>query len=147
MKEIIEQLTMFRSKIDEKNQKKLGINHIINLSQKMEDKEDEIVDGLFKSLVEQLNNMEFSDKNRNKSYYEDYKQLKKHVKEKYGLIPKGSIQEEYLSYGIVFGLLIGSAFIAINPAFIAIGLPIGVALGLSLGTNKEKKLEDEDKLY
>jgi hypothetical protein len=91
--------------------------------------------------------MNHSDNKINKSYYEYYNRLKKHVKDKYGFSPKGSIQEEYLSYGLVFGLLIGSAFIAINPAFIAIGLPIGVALGLSLGTSKEKKLEDEEKLY
>ena len=113
----------------------------------MENSEDEVSENLFKSLVEELDRIDVSNRKLNKSYYELYKQLKKHVKEKYGLIPKGAIQEEYLSYGIVFGLLIGSAFIAINPAFIAIGLPIGVSLGLSLGTSKEKKLEEEDKLY
>jgi hypothetical protein len=47
MKEIFEKLTLFKSRIDEKSQKKLGINHLLNLAQKLQNKEDETSDAFF----------------------------------------------------------------------------------------------------
>jgi hypothetical protein len=117
------------------------------LLKKTDLKDDELVSHLIDLMIDHLQAIKSGKIEKKQQYLKLFKELKKHVKEKYGYVQKGSVQGEYMSLGIAFGLMIGVAFSTINTAFIAIGLPIGVALGLSLGTQKEKELEKDDKLY
>jgi hypothetical protein len=146
MENIINQLALLSNQFTEKDRKKYGIENLINLANKLDNEQDEYVISQMTSLINKLKVVQ-SDKTSKKAYINNFKQLKNYVKKTYGYLPKGSVQEEYLAFGIAFGLLIGTGFIAVNPGLLAIGLPIGVALGLSLGTSKEKALEKENKLY
>jgi hypothetical protein len=138
MEEIISQLRIFQKTFDQKSQKKYGIQHQINLANKLDKKVDDFVKSQMTLLINELIAIQSENKNKNE-YFNVFKQLKKYVKATFGFVPKGSVQAEYLTFGIAFGVLIGVAFIAVNSVFIAIGLPIGVALGLSLGSSKEKE--------
>jgi len=145
MKGVINQLQILQKQFDEKSQKRYGMQNLVNLAKKLDEESDDFVMTRMTTLIDELKKIR-SD-NSKKAYFNVYKDLKKYVKETYGYVPKGSVQEAYLTFGIAIGLLIGIAFIAVNTALLAVGLSIGVALGLSLGASKEKELEKENKLY
>jgi len=147
MEEKTNRLNEIKEQMIEKDKKKYSIENLINLSKKPDLKDDDLVNHLIDLMIDHLQAINSGKTDKKQQYLKLFKELKKHVKETYGYVQKGSVQGEYMSLGIAFGLMIGVAFSTINTAFIAIGLPIGVALGLSLGTEKEKKLEKEDKLY
>lgn len=147
MEEKTNQLNKIIEQMTDKDKKKYSVENLINLLKKTDLKDDELVSHLIDLMIDHLQAIKSGKIEKKQQYLKLFKELKKHVKEKYGYVQKGSVQGEYMSLGIAFGLMIGVAFSTINTAFIAIGLPIGVALGLSLGTQKEKELEKDDKLY
>jgi hypothetical protein len=74
--------------------------------------------------------------------------LKKTVRNTYGYIESGTLQNEFMSMGIALGLVFGATFaFIVNLALIDIGLAIGLAIGLIIGKERENKLEKEGKLY
>jgi hypothetical protein len=142
--EIINSYTI---KLSEKLQKQLDTQLLIRLNVKLLDDQNENIELLLKETVDLLRTASSGDKASRSAYKKQFNKVKKAVRTEYGYIPKGTLVSEYMALGIAIGIGFGSAFIAINPAFMFIGLPIGVALGLSIGQNKEKETDSENKLY
>lgn len=146
MKDYGQKLQEIMDQMERKETLRYAISGMVRLAKKSKDLVDLRLENLFRQLVELLEERPL--------YREDYKaykallkEIKDHVKTKYGWLMKGDVTGQYMGMGVAFGLLIGVAFSAMNTAFIAIGLPIGIALGISLGVQKENALEDKGLLY
>ena len=76
-------------------------------------------------------------------------EILKLLREKHDLIPEKYYTTLWLTLGMsAFGLPFGVALFAFteNPAFIAVGLPLGMGLGAVYGANLDKKTEAEGKV-
>lgn len=72
-----------------------------------------------------------------------------HLEKNHGLVPKNYYKNLWLPLGMsAFGLPIGVVMFIIldNPAFIGIGLPIGLGIGSFYGSHLDKKAEKEGRV-
>lgn len=70
------------------------------------------------------------------------------LEKKLELVPKNHYRNRWLALGIAaFGIPLGTVFSITldNFAFISIGFPFGLALGLSIGTSLDKKAQENGK--
>jgi hypothetical protein len=148
MESLNKKLDSLSNDMNDKTKKSLSIEHLNNVLKKLDDNNitNQETLKLVHAQIDLLAQVKDSKVNA-KAYHKHYRQLKTHLKDTYGYIQKGSIQSEYMSLGVAFGLLLGAALMTLNTTYLAIGLPIGVAVGLSLGSAKENTLEAKDKLY
>ena len=91
-------------------------------------------------------------KGTSKEYLKKIRSSKKAIfdmlQKELGLVPKDYYTKLWMSKGLAsFGLLFGVLLYAItqNPAFIALGLPLGAAMGSLHGKKLDKKAEEENK--
>jgi len=74
--------------------------------------------------------------------------LLKIIKEDLEIVPKNYYRNLWLALGMsAFGLPLGVVFSSLldNTSFIAIGLPIGMGIGIALGTQMDKKAISENR--
>ena len=147
MEENINKLHYLEKDFNQKMQKRYQFDLFERLMRKLQNEHDEKVIEITSNMIYQLEQIKHDDKISSKRYHQLFREVKKHVKNTYGYVEKGSVQGEYMALGIGFGLAFGSVFTLVNTAFIGIGLPIGIAVGLAIGASKEKELEKENKLY
>lgn len=147
MKAYINKISSFDFNTNQKKQKKLKIDLLISLLEKISDKKNDKVREYLDLMMKELSDIDKDELFDSKAYHKYFILLKKEVKDIYGYVPKGSVQEEYMAIGVGMGVAIGAALAISNVIFLAIGIPIGTAIGLTLGASKEKTLEKEGKLY
>lgn len=127
----------------EKEKEKYNVEHLINLSEKLRDCEDQDVINLMLSLKDQLN----EEKVDLKTFRKDYSSLTTIVSSRFGLKEKGSLQGQYAGLGIALGAGLGAAFTSVFTASLAIFIGAGLAIGTGIGSQKEKEAEEKDLLF
>lgn len=147
MQEQYSLLKYYNSKLTEKQQRNFLFDELERLMNKLEPFNDSEFEGKINQVFKELKIILEDSKTKKKSYYKEFNELKSLVKEKYGFVPKGSVQGQYMGLGIAIGTGIGAGFISINPAFIGVGIPFGIVIGSAIGASKEKELNEQGKLY
>ncbi len=131
------------SGFSEKEIEKYHVNHIINLFDKIKNKDDEDIYELLVVLKSTLS----EEKINQKIYSKTYSKLTSIVESRFGYKEVGSMKNRYIGLGLLFGVSLGVSmsnfFTSSLPIFLSVGLTIGVALG----SKKEKEAEDKDLLY
>ena len=98
--------------------------------------------------IEKINSCLPSEKNRNTILYKSRSSIIHLLEKKLELVPKNHYRNRWLALGIAaFGIPLGTIFSMSldNYAFIGLGLPFGVALGISIGTSLDKKALENGK--
>jgi hypothetical protein len=124
---------------DEKQIKKLNVESLMRLNDKIKDLESDDVE---KSLVEIkriLRNISDKEPKQNRLYNREFELLKKKVIDEFGYHEKGSIMAKYTGLGLVFGVAIGAGLSTASAAFSGAGIAIGLAIGAGIGSKKEKE--------
>jgi hypothetical protein len=101
----------------------------------------EIVNSVNKH-VEYINSFEGSDKDLSKQLLKTQSKILELVEKELKLVPKNHYRNLWLAIGMaVFGLPLGAAFgLGLdNMAFIGIGLPMGILIGMAVGSEMDKK--------
>ena len=147
MEKYVKEFTMLIENFDEKTKKRLNTQVLVNLLNKIKDKNNSDIDQLVNELLSTFKgtaNMESFDQ---KLYRKQYALLVKTVRTTFGYIAKGTLVGEKMSIGIAIGVAIGAGLMTINAGFIGIGIAIGVSLGLVFGSSQEKKEEEKGNIY
>jgi len=132
---------------DKKIIKKLKINSLINLNNKLIDLENADIEKSMLELKNVLRNIADEEPKQYRIYRKEFESLKKIVIDEFGYHQKGSIIEKHIGLGLVFGVAIGAALSSVNTSFVGIGLVLGMAIGSAIGTRKEKEEEAKGNLY
>jgi hypothetical protein len=132
---------------DEKQLKKLKVNSLINLYVKLIDLENADVEKSMLDLKKILKNIEDKEPKQNRIYRKEFESLKKIVIKEFGFHQKGSIVENHIALGLVFGIAIGASLTSFLASSSGIGLVLGMAIGSAIGTKKEKEEEIAGNLY
>ena len=135
------------NRYDDKTLKKLGLQSLLNLPSKFEDKVDDEVNKSYDEVVSSLEDTLNMEKPKYKTYKSKYSLLKKLVRKKYGLLKKDEISSEYIGFGIAIGVAIGAGLSSVNGGMIGVGIAIGLAIGAGIGSQKEKEAEKAGKTY
>ena len=133
-----------------KTTKKLQLPLILRLIKKLEEKKisDDTLELMFKHLAGIAKNLVRGQTKGFNEYKKKNYEITVYVQREYELTAKGYYVSLYMAIGLAIGAGIGVALSsAINPAFVALGVGPGLAAGLALGTMKDKKTEEEGKLY
>ena len=132
---------------DEKVIKKLKIESLLNLTEKIADLESIDVE---KSLIEMkkiLRNIAEKEPKQNRLYNKEFELLRRKVIDEFGYHQKGSIIAKYVGFGLVFGVAIGAGLSSASATFTGAGIAIGLAIGSGIGTQKEKVEEEAGNIY
>ncbi|MCK5761526.1 MAG: hypothetical protein KAH16_01360 [Candidatus Izimaplasma sp.] len=132
---------------DEKTIKKLKINALISLNRKMINLESESIEKSLLELKRILRNILDKEPKQNRIYRKEFVKLKKTVIDEFGYYQKGSIIENHIALGLVFGISIGAALTSFLASSSGVGLVLGMAIGSVIGTKKEKEEEEAGNLY
>lgn len=142
-----EELTVVMEKAGKKLVYKLHIESLINLSDMISDKENNEIEKQMlkiKDLVKSITNGNTKDF---KVFRKEFNRLKISIFKEYKFHHKGSIIEKSIALGIIFGLALGAALSSVNSSLVGLGLVLGLAVGAGIGTNKERLLGEQNRLY
>lgn len=131
------------------DRKKLKINVLKRLINKLEKDENGEIEQALEHLISQIPKPPV-DRTARKSFKKSLTRLQKTVEKTFGYIEKGSFQGKYIGQWVGIGIALGVAFGAgvNNPGVgIAIGISIGAAIGTSVGASAEKKAENKGLVY
>jgi hypothetical protein len=142
-----DELISITREFSEKELKKYKVNNLINLSSKLHAYTDADVEELMLELKNELSGLQSEEGFNKKRYNKTFVTMATIVKERFDLHEKGSVSGYYLSIGIALGAGIGTALSSVLAGNIGIGIGCGVAIGAGIGNTKEKKLEEEGKIY
>lgn len=140
------EISAIKNQFDGKATKKLHINRLLNLSSKLLDYEDQLVENIMIDLKNRLMTYQAGDFNY-KAYNKTWSELVSTVEKKFGLVAKGTKQATSMSLGMCFGVAIGTALMSNNPAMLSIGIGCGLAIGSGYGAMLEKKLVEKGLIY
>ena len=132
---------------DDKLIKKLKIESLISLNEKLNDLESDDIEKSFIEMKRILRNISDKEPKQNRLYNKEYEILKKKVVDEFGFHQKGSIVAKYVGLGLVFGVAIGAGFSSVSSLSAGIGLALGLAVGSGIGTKKEKDEEEKGNIY
>ena len=132
---------------DKKMIKKYSVDSLVSLNNKLIDMENHDIEKSMLELKSFLRNIADGEPKQRRIYRKEFESLKKSVIEKYGFYQKGSVIENSIGLGLVFGVAIGASLTSLLVSSAGIGLALGMAIGSAIGTRKEKELEAADKLY
>ena len=132
---------------DEKIIKKLKINSLISLYAKLIDLENTDIEKSMLDLKIILRNIKDKEPKQNRIYRKEFERLKKTVIKEFGFYQKGSIIENHIALGLVFGVAIGASLTTFVASSSGIGLVLGMTVGSAIGTKKEKEEEIAGNLY
>lgn len=147
MIDILNRLSEVKTKLNDLEQSKYSVDVLIRLCEKLKYIDHNGVMEQLSTIVSSLEMISNGDFKNVKIYLRQFNVLKKSLRSDYELFEEGSIRNEYMALGLVFGVAFGSVFSFINIAFIGIGLPIGLAVGVGIGASKERELKEQGKLY
>ncbi len=134
-------------RFDEKQIKKLHLEVLLNLLNKVNDIDDSELEDKISRVVRILGDLESSGTLKSKEYQKSFAELTKHIRTKYGYVAKGDIQSESVALGIGIGVVFGTLLISINAGFMAIGIAVGAGIGTAIGTRKEKAEYEKGNIY
>lgn len=143
----VSEIEYITKNFDKKILKKLRIDSLINLTNKLIDLENSDVEKSMLELKSILRNIADKEPKQYRVYRKEFEGLKKIVIDEFGFHQKGSIIEKNVSLGLVFGVALGAAFTSTMASSAGIGLVLGMAIGSAIGTNKEKEEEAAGNLY
>jgi len=141
----INQLNM-RNSIQQ-NPKQLKVHQVfMKLLSELRSREipEEIID-LINASIDQLNAIECSDSKYVLQIRSEQNKILQLIEKELKLVTKSHYQNLWTALGMcVFGLPIGVLFSQSldNMAFIGMGLPIGLVIGIALGQEKDKKAKE-----
>jgi hypothetical protein len=101
-----------------------------------------------KGIINSLNGHFPSDKEQVKAAQKAYHQLLKQLEKEMNLVAKNHHRTRWLALGMtVFGIPIGIALSSSlqNMSFIGIGLPIGLVVGIAVGSNLDQQAAKENR--
>lgn len=87
-----------------------------------------------------------SNKELRKQIRKSYHKILRLVEKELKLVPKNLYRSRWMAIGIsIFGVPMGAAFGASmdNMSFLGIGIPIGMVLGMAIGSGMDKKAAEE----
>ena len=132
---------------DKKVIKKLRIDSLISLNNKLVYLENADVEKSMLELKKILRNIADKEPKQYRLYRKEFESLKKIVIDEFGFYQKGSIIEKNISLGLVIGVAIGAALTSEMASSSGIGLVLGMAIGSGIGSKKEKAEEAAGNLY
>lgn len=132
---------------DKKINKKLKIDSLINLNNKLSELENTEIEKSILELKSILGKIADNEPKQYRIYRKQFESLKKNVIEEFGFHQKGSIIEKYIGLGLVFGIAIGAALTSMVTSSAAIGLVLGMTIGSAIGSKKEKAEEEAGNIY
>jgi len=132
---------------DEKTIKKLGIKSLVNLSEKLQDKENDDISTQMYELKEILNDISAGAISDKRKFRKAFSIVRKLVQDEFDYHQKDSIKEKYIGIGIAIGVAIGAGLSSIMASYIGVGIALGVAIGAGIGTQKEKEAFEAGKIY
>ena len=98
--------------------------------------------GFINKKIDEINEFSGSEKALSKHLLKVLSSILKEIEKKLKLVPKNHYRHTWMAIGMAaFGIPTGVAFASAmgNMAFIGIGLPIGMLIGMSVGTGLDKK--------
>ncbi|MEM9328461.1 MAG: hypothetical protein AAGA85_22525 [Bacteroidota bacterium] len=145
---IKEELENRAKDIDDGDKKKLKIDLLGRLIDKLENDEHSEIEQGFASLVQQLSRSPIN-RATQKSFRKSLRSIQKQAKTAFGYVEKGSVVGSSMALGVALGVSLGiTVFGSGEPGSgIGIGVGVGIAIGVGLGSAKEKKLEKQGLLY
>lgn len=114
-------------------------------------KKVEIPDTLIESVnrdIEKINTFSGSEKELGKLIRRSKTRILRMVEKETGIVPRGHYRLKWFALGmVVFGVPMGVGFgLAVdNLAFIGIGIPIWMIIGIAIGTNMDKRAAKKGK--
>jgi hypothetical protein len=91
--------------------------------------------------IEAINTSSNSGKSLKKLIHNKQSSIVKLIEKEVKLVPKNHYKTLWLAIGIPIGVVIGMS--TGNMAFLGIGLPIGLGIGVAIGTQMDKKAMEE----
>jgi len=98
--------------------------------------------------IEDINSFSGSNKNLRKQIRKSQYNILKLIEKELKLVPKNLYRTRWMAIGMsAFGIPMGTAFGASfhNMSFLAMGIPIGMVIGIAIGTGMDKKAFEEGK--
>jgi len=149
MKNLKENIISLMKEFNEIESKKLQIQQLLNLINKLEEHNinDEKLFVKFEELISNLRSIKNGDNGLKRGYKKSYYKLKQTIQKQYGIVEKGTYIKMGLAIGMTFGISIGAAFTLSRSMSVSFGMIAGIIIGITIGSLKEKNIENEDKLY
>ncbi len=141
------EIGMLTTEFDKKQLKKMSITTLSSLSEKLLSYENKEVEELMLELKDYLQSLRNLEQNDFKKYKKNLSLVKKLVKEEFNLHQKNSVIESYTAIGISIGIAVGAGISSITTSFIVVGIALGVAIGAGVGSEKEKVIKEDGRLY
>ena len=116
------------------------LGELLNILEKRE-LPNEIIDFINQHIA-LLNSISDTEKNLAKTIKEKEKEILTHIEQKTNIVPKNHYRKRWLSIGIgAFGLPIGVVlgYGSGNMGLIGAGIPIGMGIGIVVGSSMDKK--------
>ena len=145
---IIKELKQRAETAEISGQKRLGqrLNYAANTFTAIGQKDIEPND--YASYIDQAQNLLNSDQLKSRHVTSFYGKLINFTMKQYGYVPEKYYQNQWMAIGMAaFGLPFGVVFAMTldNMAFIGIGFPMGLPIGMAIGASKDKKAFEEGK--
>lgn len=143
---LIQDMKQFCSTLDSKIVKRLSIDVLLRLIDKVKDIEDAEIDALLSELYHILTT-NISEQITTHTYKKRFNALQKKLVKDYQFYQRGSLQKQYHNLGITLGVAFGLIVAYSNPTMFVVGIGVGLAIGCGIGTQKEQKAAKENRLY
>lgn len=100
----------------------------------------------FNTLITELNDFKGSEKGFKKLLRKNKNLIFRNLEKEHKITPRNYHRNRWMGIGmLIYGIPIGIVLSTTlgNFAFIGIGIPFGLSIGIAIGTNKDKKAKDE----
>ena len=142
-----DELISITREFSEKEIKKYKVNNLVNLSSKLHTYTDVDVEDMMLALKEELKGLHSEEEFSKKRFDKTFAKMSTVVKDRFDLYEKGSVSSHYIGIGLALGAGVGTALGSLFAGNVGVGIGVGMAIGAGIGSTKEKKLEEENKLY
>jgi hypothetical protein len=145
---ILEQLDTLEKNISEKRIKKMNLPLARKVIKRLDEfsKTCNACEGRLNDLSALIEKMsQGSDQEIDKELSDSINDSTAHLQEVHNLVPENHYTNTYMSYGVALGLVFGGGFSQLinQTALIGIGLPIGISMGLAIGSKKDEEAKKE----
>lgn len=127
-----------------------GLDHLAKLEKLLTELERRDIPVNVENYInQQVGKVNSTNGSESKKIQEAYSKILQFIEKKLKLVPKDYYASTWMTLGMsAFGLPIGVVFFAStdNPAFIALGLPIGLGIGSFYGATLDKKAKEEGRV-
>ncbi|MFK5882950.1 MAG: hypothetical protein QM489_01270 [Candidatus Izemoplasma sp.] len=147
LKNYSEEITLIKEKTGKKLTYKLHLESLINLSNMINIQDNTEIENIMIKLIDLIHSIVNGNTKNARKFRKEFNRLKINVFNQYKFHHRGSIIEKSIGLGIIFGVAIGAMLSSVNSSLVGLGLVLGLAIGAGIGTKKERKLEEQNKLY